>query len=210
MSNGKAGYACARSHVQSAVLVARFARRVVAPRTTDLILLDRDGRKALLLSGLLWPATVLEQVIDLMPEPVQRLPGRSPRRHCCPLPESCRTPTAAKGTDDSPSTRNRPRSRTVLPACSNVAMILLPIYRSAVRQFDSRVRVVRPEQWAVSTPDNDWDVHAWSGTSSSARRWSPTCSPAGTGRADRRTTHGPELVEHWAAASAAAVAALTA
>ena len=37
-------------------------------------------------------------------------------------------------------------------------MMLLPIYRSAVRQFDSRVRAVRPEQWESSTPDTDWDV----------------------------------------------------
>ena len=76
VSNGKDGNACARSHVQSAVLVESFARRKWSPRTTTLILLDRDGRNALLLSGLLWPPAVLEQVIDLMPNvPVERLEG---------------------------------------------------------------------------------------------------------------------------------------
>jgi len=76
VSNGKSGNACDRSHVQSAVLVERFARRKWSPRTTTLILLDRDGRNALLLSGLLWPPAVLDQVIDLMPGvPVERLEG---------------------------------------------------------------------------------------------------------------------------------------
>jgi len=35
---------------------------------------------------------------------------------------------------------------------------LLPIYRSAVRQFDSRVRAVGEKQWAAKTPDAEWDV----------------------------------------------------
>ena len=76
VSNGKLGNACDRSHVHSAVLVESFARRKWSPRTETLILLDRDGRNALLLSGLLWPPAVLEQVIDLMPGvPVERLEG---------------------------------------------------------------------------------------------------------------------------------------
>ena len=76
VSNGKTGNACDRSHVHSAVLVESFARRKWSPRTTTLILLDRDGRNALLLSGLLWPPAVLDQVIDLMPGvPVERLEG---------------------------------------------------------------------------------------------------------------------------------------
>ncbi len=37
-------------------------------------------------------------------------------------------------------------------------MDLLPIYRSAVRQFDSRVRAVGDAQWASKTPDTEWDV----------------------------------------------------
>jgi uncharacterized protein (TIGR03086 family) len=35
---------------------------------------------------------------------------------------------------------------------------LLPIYRSAVRQFDSRVRAVGDAHWASKTPDTEWDV----------------------------------------------------
>ena len=34
----------------------------------------------------------------------------------------------------------------------------MPIYRSAVRQFDSRVRAVGDGQWAFKTPDTEWDV----------------------------------------------------
>ncbi len=89
-------------------------------------------------------------------------------------------------------------------------MMLLPIYRSAVRQFDSRVRAVRPEQWESSTPDTDWDVrrlvrHVIAGQSmvpgvlAGAQR--PPTGPD--------TATGPELVDQWAAASSAAVAALT-
>ena len=48
------------------MLVARLARRWLEPRTTDLILLDRTGRCALLLSGRLWPPAVLEEVLELI------------------------------------------------------------------------------------------------------------------------------------------------
>ena len=90
-------------------------------------------------------------------------------------------------------------------------MMLLPIYRSAVRQFDSRVRAVRPEQWESSTPDTDWDVsrlvrHVIAGQSivPGILRGAPPAAAA-----DQPATTGPDLVEQWAAASAAAVAALT-
>ncbi len=36
--------------------------------------------------------------------------------------------------------------------------MLLPIYRSAVRQFDVRVRAVRPDQWSSPTQADGWDV----------------------------------------------------
>ena len=57
------------------------------------------------------------------------------------------------GLADTPPDERRRIHRSV-PACSMSAWMLLPIYRSAVRQFDSRVRAVRPEQWTVSTPDD--------------------------------------------------------
>jgi len=90
-------------------------------------------------------------------------------------------------------------------------MMLLPIYRSAVRQFDSRVRAIRQEQWESSTPDDEWDVrrlvrHVIVGQSmvpDILRGNSPI--PV----VDQPAATGPELVEQWASASTAAVAALT-
>jgi uncharacterized protein (TIGR03086 family) len=90
-------------------------------------------------------------------------------------------------------------------------MMLLPIYRSAVRQFDSRVRAVRPEQWGSSTPDADWDVHRLVRHVIVGQSMVPDIlhgkPPAAI---DQSTATGPELVEQWASASAAAVTALTA
>ncbi len=99
VSNGKAGYACDRSQVRSALLVSKLRRRVLAPRTTDLFLLDGEGSSVMMLSGRLWPPTLLEQVIDIVtPNEVQRLPG----------PESLaslqtRFPRILKGPGSSPS-----------------------------------------------------------------------------------------------------------
>jgi uncharacterized protein (TIGR03086 family) len=96
-------------------------------------------------------------------------------------------------------------------------MMLLPIYRSAVRQFDSRVRAVRPEQWESSTPADEWDVsrlvrHVIVGQSLVPGVLAGAAQPAGAAqRTDRQgDPTGPELVEQWASASSAAVAALTA
>jgi len=77
VTSGKDGFATDREHVHSAVLVESFARRRIGIRTTDLILLDQEGRTALLLSGLLWPPATLERVIDLLSGvPVERVEGR--------------------------------------------------------------------------------------------------------------------------------------
>lgn len=77
VSNGKAQIACDRAHVDSAVLVESLSRRRLAPRTTDLIFLERDGRSVLLLSGLLWPPAILQQVLEVVaPLPVERVTGR--------------------------------------------------------------------------------------------------------------------------------------
>ena len=76
VSNGKAGYSCDRTQVQSALLVSKMKRRMLAPRTTDLFLLAGDGNSVMMLSGRLWPADILEQVIEIVaPNAVQRLPG---------------------------------------------------------------------------------------------------------------------------------------
>jgi uncharacterized protein (TIGR03086 family) len=95
-------------------------------------------------------------------------------------------------------------------ACSHVAMMLLPIYRSAVRQFDSRVRAVRPEQWESSTPDTDWDVRRLVRHVIAGQAMVPAVLAGAEHPADRPVpVDGADLVEQWAAASAAAVAALT-
>jgi len=97
-------------------------------------------------------------------------------------------------------------------ACSDVGMMLLPIYRSAVRQFDSRVRAVRPEQWSVSTPDDDWAVHRLVRHVIGGQAMVPAvlAGDRPSRPADlTATATGAELVEQWASASAAAVDALT-
>ncbi|MET0865926.1 MAG: hypothetical protein ABWZ98_16465 [Nakamurella sp.] len=76
VANSKAAIACDRSHVVTAVLVESLARRWLEPRTTDLILLDRTGRCALLLSGRLWPPAVLEQVLGLIEPEIARVTGK--------------------------------------------------------------------------------------------------------------------------------------
>jgi len=90
-------------------------------------------------------------------------------------------------------------------------MMLLPIYRSAVRQFDSRVRAVRPEQWSVSTPDDDWDVQRLVQHVIVGQSVVPDIidgRPANFSAGSSALT-GPGLVQEWAAASTAAVEALS-
>ena len=91
-------------------------------------------------------------------------------------------------------------------------MDLMPIYRSAVRQFDSRVRLVRPPQWSSSTPDTEWDVHHLVRHVVLGQANVPDLL---AGRVPARLdidaqTPGPELVTHWATASTGAVDAFTA
>ncbi|MET0865927.1 MAG: TIGR03086 family metal-binding protein [Nakamurella sp.] len=91
-------------------------------------------------------------------------------------------------------------------------MMLLPIYRSAVRQFDSRVRAVRPEQWTVSTPDDDWDVRRLVQHVIVGQAVLPDIidgRPADFAAPGSLAQAGPELVEAWSAASTAAVEALS-
>ena len=77
VTNGKAGTACLRSDIRTAVVVERFARRPLSPRTTNLVLLNDKGRTLLMLSGLLWPVDVLRRVIDMVePAEVIEVPGR--------------------------------------------------------------------------------------------------------------------------------------
>lgn len=102
VSNGKSGFACNPADVRSAVLVENLARRRLGLRTESLILLDDQGRTAMMLFGLLWPPAVLDAVIELLPGvPVERLEGKQ-----SPLTLAARYPNILKntyGTESGPS-----------------------------------------------------------------------------------------------------------
>ena len=103
VTSGKEGFATDREHVHSAVLVESFARRRIGIRTTDLILLDQQGRTALLLSGLLWPPALLERVLDILAVvPVERVEGRQ-----SPDSLALRYPRILQRTDGSDRGRTR-------------------------------------------------------------------------------------------------------
>ena len=87
-------------------------------------------------------------------------------------------------------------------------MMLVPYYRSAVRQFDSRIRAVGPGQWTSSTPNDDWDVQRLvRHVVNVQNRFAGEL----TGRRTAGTqASGAELVTDWATASAASVAAFEA
>ena len=83
-------------------------------------------------------------------------------------------------------------------------MMLVPLYRSAVRQFDGRIRAVGPAQWTSSTPDVDWDVERLvRHVVNVQNRFASEL----TGRRSAATdATGDGLVQAWAAASAGSVA----
>jgi len=95
-----------------------------------------------------------------------------------------------------------------------IDMMLLPIYRSAVRQFDVRVRAVRDEQWSLSTPDDGWDVHRLVRHVIAGQALVPAVLAGEPTRGsfvhDAAALTGTQLVQEWAKASSTAVAALTA
>jgi len=103
VTNGKAGTACLRSEIQTAVVVERFARRPLSPRTTNLILLNDKGRTLLMLSGLLWPVHVLRRVIDMV-EPAEAVdvPGRQ-----TPKTLAARFPRILERAEPAPPSRRR-------------------------------------------------------------------------------------------------------
>ena len=103
VSNGKAGFACERSAVHAAVLVESFTRRRFGALSESLVLLDRDGKTAMMLSGLLWPPVVLERVIDLLPGvPVERLEGKQ-----TPASLAVRYPNILQNTDGTATGRTK-------------------------------------------------------------------------------------------------------
>jgi len=112
---------------------------------------------------------------------------------------------------------NGPRARSLVVTCCTTPMDLLPIYRSAVRQFDTRVRAVRATQWASKTPDTEWDVrdlvgHVVDGQRAvadviAAQHKLPSVGSGGTVAGSGLPADDP--VGAWEDASAAAVQALS-
>jgi len=108
---------------------------------------------------------------------------------------------------------------------------LLPIYRSAVRQFDARLRAVGDAQWSAKTPDTEWDVRdlvdhvidgqrtvagvidgafaARQGGGVDAGGLNSTVGAAGPGGATGGPDPGDDPVGAWERASGAAVQALS-
>lgn len=124
VANKKAAIACDRSHVVTAVLVDSLARRLLAPRTTDLILLDRTGRCALLLSGRLWPPAVLEQVLGLItPQVVDRVAGKQ-----TPVSLTARFPHILENMDGTPSGEGRRQTRLMIAVGAVAVLCLLVVY----------------------------------------------------------------------------------
>jgi len=123
VTNGVAEIACDRAHVESAVLVDSLSRRRLAPRTTDLILLDVNGRTVLLLSGLLWPRDVLEQVISLItPAVVERVPGRQ-----TPASLAAQFPNILQNADgiDNRALKRQSRSLVLVAAVAAACLLLV-------------------------------------------------------------------------------------
>lgn len=92
--------------------------------------------------------------------------------------------------------------------CCTGAMMLVPFYRSAVRQFDSRIRAVDPAQWTSSTPDADWDVQRL--VAHVVNVQNRFAAHVGGARSTATGATGAALVDAWTAASAASVAAFAA
>lgn len=92
--------------------------------------------------------------------------------------------------------------------CCTGQMMLVPFYRSAVRQFDSRIRAVDPAQWTSSTPDSDWDVQRL--VAHVVNVQNRFAAHLGGRRSSPTAATGAELVDAWSEASAASVAAFEA
>lgn len=87
-------------------------------------------------------------------------------------------------------------------------MMLVPYYRSAVRQFDSRIRAVGPGQWTISTPDDDWDVQRLVRHVINVQN--RFAGGVGGRKTEATSATGAELVDAWAAASTASAAVFAA
>ncbi len=89
-------------------------------------------------------------------------------------------------------------------------MDLPPIYRSAVRQFDTRLRLIRPNQWASPTPAEGWTVADLVAHVLDGQRDVPLVLAGSPPRPRDGGEADSPVVEAWEEASVAAVAALSA
>ncbi len=87
----------------------------------------------------------------------------------------------------------------------------LAVHRSALRQFDNRVQLIRDGQWHNSTPDTDWDVTDLVAHLVYEQLWVPRLlageSIAAIGDAFDGDVLGDDPKGAWTAAAAAARAA---
>lgn len=87
-------------------------------------------------------------------------------------------------------------------------MDLLTAHKSATRQFDTRVRLVRDAQWNNATPCADWSVRDLVGHVVADLLWAPELlagnAPAEVADAHEGDLLGADPVAAWAAASVAA------
>lgn len=93
-----------------------------------------------------------------------------------------------------------------MPGWSDGVMNLLSAHRAATRQFDNRIRLVRPAQWHNATPCSDWDVSALVGHVVAGQHQAATLL---TGEKSP-SEPADDLLAAWDGAAAAATAAWSA
>jgi uncharacterized protein (TIGR03086 family) len=90
-------------------------------------------------------------------------------------------------------------------------MDVLAAHRSALRQFDDRVQIIRDGQWHNPTPDTEWDVTDLVGHLVYEQLWAPPLLAGKTiaevGDAFKGDVLGQDPKASWTAAAAAARAA---
>ena len=103
------------------------------------------------------------------------------------------------------------RGRDGYPIATLTAMDVLAAHRSALRQFDDRVQIIRDGQWHNPTPDTEWDVTDLVGHLVYEQLWVPPLLAGKTiaevGDAFEGDVLGQDPKASWTAAAAAARAA---
>ncbi|WP_106189305.1 TIGR03086 family metal-binding protein [Umezawaea tangerina] len=87
-------------------------------------------------------------------------------------------------------------------------MELIEAHGLAIREFDRRVRRVRPEQWSLDTPCEKWSVRDLVGHIVHEQLWAPEllagCTPEQVGDRFDGDNLGADPVHSWVLAAAAA------